>query len=135
MKRMFLTIMVISLSFIVSQTSCYAQNKSEVKTPEEMAAMETEKLGSLLHLEDWQLFYVDSTLQHNYANLQEELQKLQRSRVENTNIYMSIREKWMEKTDESFKKYFTEEQWDKYLRNMGRGRKDKEKSTQKKQKK
>lgn len=97
--------------------------------------METEKLGSLLHLEDWQLFYVDSTLQHNYANLQEELQKLQRSRVENTNIYMSIREKWMEKTDESFKKYFTEEQWDKYLRNMGRGRKDKEKSTQKKQKK
>lgn len=136
MKQKFLAIIVLSVSFFMSEGMSYAQSNQEIQTPEEIAALETEKLGELLKLEDWQMFYVDSTLQTNYTNLQAELKKLQQARVENTSIYRDVRDKWMDKTDASFKKYFTEEQWNKYLRSgVGGSRKEKEKRAQKNQRK
>ena len=40
---------------------------SSISDIEELVAEEAERLGNLLKLEDWQLFYVDSILQHDYA--------------------------------------------------------------------
>lgn len=92
------------------------QEEQKVQTPEEMAAKEADRLGDFLKLEYWQVFYVDSTLQHDYTALQEEMNKLQSARVENYDLYMSVRDKWFEQIDNTYKKIFSPEQWALYLK-------------------
>ncbi len=85
-------------------------------TPEEMAAKEADRLEQLLELEPWQVFYVDSTLQHDYAALQRELTELQKAKVENYDLYITIRDRWSDQIDRSYHRFFTEAQWAKYLK-------------------
>ena len=82
----------------------------------ERAEMEADRLQRVLDLEDWQVFYVDSTLKHDYPAMMAECEKLQASRVVNTSIYISVQDKWMEQIDMTYKKIFTEEQWAAYLK-------------------
>ncbi len=91
--------------------------EGKTMTPEDYAAKEAERLESLLALEGWQTFYVDSTLQHNYVGLQDELNELKSAKVDNYDLYQAVQDKWMEKTDSAFQKWFTPEQWSRYLKN------------------
>ena len=84
---------------------------------EELATQEADRLGALLELEDWQIFYVDSTLQHDYVALDTELKDLQKSKVGNTDIYVSVQDKWMQQIDDTFHKIFNEDQWATYQKN------------------
>ena len=78
--------------------------------------MEADRLQRLLDLEDWQTFYVDSTLKHDYAAMMAEYAQLQKAKVSNTSVYMSIQDKWRDKIDESFRKFLNDEQWEAYLK-------------------
>ena len=95
MKRL---LYIILSMLIFGSVNAFAQEQEEqkVQTPEEMAAKEADRLGDLLKLEYWQVFYVDSTLQHDFTALQDEMNKLQSVRVENYDLYMSVRDKWFE---------------------------------------
>lgn len=115
MKRL-LYIILSMLLFGSVNAIAQEQEEQKVQTPEEMAAKEADRLGDLLKLEYWQVFYVDSTLQHDYTALQEEMNKLQSARVENYDLYMSVRDKWFEQIDNTYKKIFTPEQWALYLK-------------------
>ena len=42
----------------------------------ELAEKEAERLGRVLQLEDWQVFYVDSTLVHDYQAMEQEIKDL-----------------------------------------------------------
>lgn len=108
---------LLSMLFFVS-VNAYAQEQGEQKqpTPEEMAAKEADRLADLLKLEYWQVFYVDSTLQHDYAAWQEEVKKLQAARVDNYDLYTITSDKWMEQIDKTYKKFFTQQQWAAYLK-------------------
>ena len=81
------------------------------------AEEEADRLQKLLDLEDWQVFYVDSTLKHDYPAMMAECDKLQASRVMNSSIYIAVQDKWMEQIDATYKKIFTPEQWAAYLKN------------------
>lgn len=118
MKALFLSGALAILSFFILAPGVYAQDKSQEKVPttEELAAEEAERLGNLLKLEDWQLFYVDSILQHDYAALKKEMEELKKYKVENYNLYILTQDKWMEQIYRSYKKYFNEAQWAAYLR-------------------
>ena len=83
----------------------------------ERAEMEADRLQKVLNLEDWQVFYVDSTLKHDYPAMMAECEKLQTSRVMNSSIYIAVQDKWMEQIDATYKKIFTPEQWAAYLKN------------------
>lgn len=83
----------------------------------ERAEMEADRLQKVLDLEDWQVFYVDSTLKHDYPAMMAECDKLQASRVMNSSIYIAVQDKWMEQIDATYKKIFTPEQWALYLKN------------------
>ena len=96
-----------------------AQDENKQPTPEEMAEKETERLEKALKLEDWQVFYVDSTLVHDYTAWMTELEGLRKARVENSDIYVSIQDKWMERIENAYRKFFTEEQWQEYLKQGG----------------
>lgn len=115
MKRL---LYIILSMLIFGSVNAFAQEQEEqkVQTPEEMAAKEADRLGELLKLEYWQVFYVDSTLQHDFTALQDEMNKLQSARVENYDLYMSVRDKWFEQIDNTYKKIFTTEQWALYLK-------------------
>ncbi|MDE6147511.1 MAG: hypothetical protein K2G18_05575 [Bacteroidales bacterium] len=80
------------------------------------AEQEADRLQRLLDLDDWQVFYVDSTLKHNYPAMLAELEELSSAKVSNSSMYLAIQDKWMGKTDSAYMKLFTEEQWRAYLK-------------------
>ena len=106
-----------------------AQNpEQQEKQMMEYIDQEVKRLTDILDLEYWQEFYVDSTLTHDYHAMSDELQKLQTAKVENTDLYLSIRDKWMEQIDVTYKRIFTDEQWKKYWKSGGqRAQKERDK--------
>ena len=70
----------------------------------------------LLGLEDWQTFYVDSILTHDYACLRTELKGLQAAKMSNSDVYQQVQDKWAEQVYVSMQKVLDEKQWDKYLK-------------------
>ena len=114
------------LAFGLSVFALRAQNQAP-QTPEqrekqllEFVDKEVTRLSDLLKLEYWQEFYVDSTLTHDYKAMTEELSQLQKARVENTDLYQAVQDKWAQQIDDTYKKYFTEEQWAKYWKLSGK---------------
>ena len=102
-----------------------AQNQ-QPQTPEEREKQllesidkETERLRDLLDLEYWQEFYVDSTLNHDLHARMDEMLQMQQAKVENTDLYQAVSDKWMEQIDRAYKSFFTEEQWNKYWKSGG----------------
>ena len=94
-----------------------AQNQ-QPQTPEqkekqllEFVDKEVQRLSGMLDLEYWQEFYVDSTLTHDYKAMTAELESFQRAKVENTDLYIAVQDKWAEQIDASYKRFFTPEQW------------------------
>ena len=96
----------------------FAQENSGQKEEnvDELAVKEAERLAELLKLEDWQVFYADSILRHDYGELHEEIKKLQLSHISQPDIYQRVQDKWMEKADNALEKVFTPAQWKKYLK-------------------
>ena len=97
------------------------QTKEDVeKQTLEYIDKEVQRLSTLLDLEYWQEFYVDSTLTHDLNALNEELMSMRVAKVENTDLYISVQDKWMEQIDKSYKRFFTPEQWAKYWKAGGK---------------
>ena len=93
---------------------------------------EVERLSSILDLEYWQEFYVDSTLNNNLHAMQKELMELQAAKVTNADMYSAAQDRWMESTYNAFNKFLTPEQWEKYLKNgAAREKKARDKRAQK----
>ena len=100
----------------------------------ERAQQEADRLQRILNLEDWQVFYVDSTLQHDLTAIMTEVRKLQAAKVNNASIYQDVQDKWLDQIDATYKKIFTEEQWSAYLRSgAGKAQKTREKRRMKTQ--
>lgn len=112
----YLYALILAFGLVFSSTELFAQQQ-EPPDFVELAANEAERLQTVLDLEDWQSFYIDSTLQHNYVKMDEEIKALSSSKVANASLYYSVQDKWMERTDSMYRTIFTEEQWEKYLKN------------------
>ena len=111
--------------FILSVFTAKAQNQ-QPQTPEqqekqllEYVDKEVQRLSTLLDLEYWQEFYVDSTLTHDLKAMTEEITKLRTAKVENADLYQDVQDKWMQQIDDNYKRYFTAEQWKKYWKSGG----------------
>ncbi len=124
MKQLF----TVALAFCLSAFALGAQNaggqQQDEKEKQEKQLMEyidkeVKRLSDQLDLEYWQEFYVDSTLTHDLTAMQEELTEFQKAKVGNTDLYQSVQDKWMEQIDNTYKRYFTEEQWKKYWKSTG----------------
>lgn len=90
--------------------------EEEIKQLREAVDKTVESYENLLDLEDWQSFYVDSILTHDYDALRLELKALRNAKVANTDIYVQAQDKWAEQIYNSLQKVFNEEQWTKYLK-------------------
>ena len=108
---------MLAAALLVGTVALRAQNQA-AQTPEqrekqllEWIDKEVKRLSDQLELEYWQEFYVDSTLTHDYHALQEELEELQKTKVGNADIYQRVQDKWMQQIDDSYHRFFNEEQW------------------------
>ena len=105
---------------MVSGVKASAQQNQGPDIYEQVQA-ETDRLQRVLDLEDWQAFYVDSTLTHDFTAMMAEYEKLQGSKVTNTSMYQAVQDKWMDQIDATYRKIFTDDQWKAYLK-AGAGR-------------
>ena len=105
------TVMLLGFSLEAS-----AQQKPEQPDIYEQAEMEADRLQRILDLEDWQVFYVDSTLKHDFPAMMAEMEKLQNSKVSNMMLYQAVQDKWWEQIDATYKRIFTPQQWAAYLK-------------------
>lgn len=102
--------------FSVSSWTASAQQQPEKMDLNQMAEQEADKLQKLLDLEDWQVFYVDSTLKHDLPAMMEEYENLRSAKVSNTSLYQDVQDKWMDRIDASYRKIFNDTQWAAYLK-------------------
>ena len=119
---------IVAAALLLGAPALLAQNQNQNQlTPEEQKLKqrmeyidnEVKRLSDQLNLEYWQEFYVDSTLTHDLAAMQDELEDLQKTKVNNTAIYQSVQDKWMQQIDDTYKRFFNEEQWKKYWKSTG----------------
>lgn len=97
----------------------FAQSMSpedEQKQLREAIELQLDNYTKLLDLEYWQVFYVDSIMTHDYEAMTAELKDLQESKVTNTSAYQMVQDKWAEQMYNSYRKVFTDSQWQKYLK-------------------
>ena len=94
-------ILFAAITLVISFGTAFAQQ--ETMTPEEkekklteLIQQQVEKLETSLKLEDWQTFYADSILTHDYHALQEELDALQDAKVSNRDLYTKASDKIIE---------------------------------------
>ena len=106
---------VVLLAFL-KPVGLSAQEQQKPVDVYQMAETEADRLQKVLDLEDWQVFYVDSTLKHDYPAMVAESDKLRASKVSNVMMYMAVQDKWMEKIDAAYKRIFNPQQWAAYLK-------------------
>ena len=112
----------ISLAVVLASVFlAFASFGLSAQTPEppdmnQIAEDEADRLQRILELEDWQVFYVDSTLKHDLSAIMSEYEELQSSKVGNVSMYQAVQDKWMDQIDATYKRIFTEEQWKAYLK-------------------
>ena len=116
--------------FVFTCLTAYAQQQPEKPDVYEQAEMEADRLQRILDLEDWQLFYVDSTLKHDFPAMMADYEELQKSMVANTSLYQAVQDKWMDQIDATYRKIFTDEQWAAYLK-QGAGKAQKARAKRK----
>lgn len=104
------------ICFLAGSFTASAQQQEKQPELWEQAEAEANRLQKLLDLDDWQVFYVDSTLKHDLPAMMAEYDKLSSSKVSNTMLYQTVHDKWMEQIDATYKKIFSPEQWAAYLK-------------------
>ena len=105
----------VAFMFMMINGAAYAQQQEQPDIYEQ-AEMEADRLQRVLDLEDWQVFYVDSTLKHDFPAMMAEYEQLRNAKVGNTSMYQDVRDKWLDQIDATYKRIFTEEQWAAYLK-------------------
>jgi hypothetical protein len=111
----FVHMALLAVLFVAAATQVKAQEPEKMDIFQQAEA-EADRLQRVLDLEDWQVFYVDSTLKHDLPAMMAEYEKLRSAKVTNTSIYYATQDKWMEKIDASYRKIFNESQWAAYLK-------------------
>lgn len=105
------------LLFLLLSSQLVAQQQEQPpKSPAEMASIQADDMQKQLKLNDAQVFYVDSILQHNYTAVSAEFEKMKKAGIQSPENYMKVQKMWNEKTEDAFKKVLTEEQFIYYLK-------------------
>ena len=108
--------MLVAVLLLVSVFNASAQQPEKQPDIYEQAEQEADRLQRVLGLEDWQVFYVDSTLKHDFPAMMAEYDKLRAAKVSNMTLYQNVQDKWMEKIDSSYMRIFNAQQWAAYLK-------------------
>ena len=115
MKKALFLIITANLLLLAGAPRAFAQEPQEPDI-DKIVSNQIENLTKTFKLDEIQVFYVDSILNHDYKAMQAELKVLQDQKVSNTDMYYDIQYKWQDSIYEAFQKIFDEDQWAKYLK-------------------
>lgn len=132
MKKRLLTLFT---TIFLATLTTFAQQQDAPKSVEEVAMEEAIRLEKKLNLEPHQAFYIDSILQHDMKAMDNEMQALRSSGMQDFRHYEDVRTRWIEQMKNSFQKVLTEEQYIIYLKDVGLYAKEKKKKDKEKKKK
>lgn len=90
--------------------------EEELKQLREAVDRQVDNYTNILKLEDWQVFYLDSILTHDFDAMRLELKELRDAKISNADAYTRAQDKWAEQIYNSLQGVFNEEQWAKYLK-------------------
>ena len=116
MKLKVLMVVFAAMFILLASQGVASAQQPEAPDIYEQAEMEADRLQRILDLEDWQTFYVDSTLKHDLPAMIAESEQLRASKVANVSMYQEVRDKWWDQIDATYKKIFTQDQWAAYLK-------------------
>ena len=118
MKKILFAALCLLISFGTTTLAQEQQMSAEEKEKkmDEFVQQQVEKLETNLKLEDWQTFYADSILNHDYRALQAELDALTEAKVANRDLYTMASDKWAEQIYNAMHAILNEEQWARYLK-------------------
>lgn len=114
MKQFLQTLFAATLLFAAAPLAS-AQEPQEPDM-DKIIESQLENLTRMFKLDEVQVFFVDSILQHNFPAMTAEFEESRKSGATNGETYQAISDKWMAATDEAFERLFTEEQWKKYMK-------------------
>ena len=115
MKKIILILAICALPVMLLAQEQKSPKEREKEFYEAIEA-QINQLTEQLELEDWQIFYVDSILTHDYNALREELKGLREAKISNSDTYQRVQDKWAEQIYNSLHKIMNEDQWSKYLK-------------------
>ncbi|MBR1538106.1 MAG: hypothetical protein IJ636_01215 [Bacteroidales bacterium] len=129
MKRFQFAILAAVLLF--AAVPCTWAQQPQEPDMDQIINSQLENLTRSFKLDEVQVFFVDSVLQHNFPAMTQEFEDTRRTGASNQETYQIISDKWMAATDEAFQRIFTEEQWAKYLKSSyGKEKKRRDKRIQ-----
>ena len=116
MKLNICTKVMAAAVFMLAASVMASAQQQETLDIYEQAEAEADRLQRVLDLEDWQVFYVDSTLKHDFPAMMAEFEQLRGAKISNRSMYQDVQDKWMDRIDATYKRIFTPEQWAAYLK-------------------
>ena len=127
--------LLLALALSVPAFAQEQEPQDQEKKLRESIEASLEKYEKTLELEYWQVFYLDSIMTHDYGAMMKELESKSKAKVENSDIYIQVQDKWNEQMYNSFRKVLNEDQWNKYLKQgAAREKKARDKRQEKKNK-
>ena len=110
-----ITLLLAAVALLLATPAAHAQEAQEPDL-DKIINTQLDNLTRSFKLDEVQVFFVDSILQHNYRALNEEFEQTRKTGASNADTYQLISDKWMAATDAALERFFTEEQWAKYLK-------------------
>ncbi len=115
MKKIILILAICALPVMLLAQEQKSPKEREKEFYEAIEA-QINQLTEQLELEDWQIFYVDSILTHDYKAMQQEIESMSAAKYANSDLFYGVQDKWMEQMYQSLRKVFDDKQWTKYLK-------------------
>ncbi len=115
MKKIILILAICALPVMLLAQEQKSPKEREKEFYEAIEA-QINQLTEQLELEDWQIFYVDSILTHDYKAMQREIESMSAAKYANSDLFYGVQDKWMEQMYQALRKVFDDKQWAKYLK-------------------
>jgi hypothetical protein len=115
MKKIILILAICALPVMLLAQEQKSPKEREKEFYEAIEA-QINQLTEQLELEDWQIFYVDSILTHDYKAMQQEIESMSAAKYANSDLFYGVQDKWMEQMYQALRKVFDDKQWTKYLK-------------------
>ena len=114
MNRLF-QILLLAAALLLSVPAARAQEPQQPDI-DQIIANQNDNLTRTFKLDEVQVFFVDSILQYNYHAMNEAFEEARKTGASNADTYQAISDQWMQATDEAFQRFFTKDQWNKYMK-------------------
>ncbi len=115
MKKIILILAICALPVMLLAQEQKSPKEREKEFYEAIEA-QINQLTEQLELEDWQIFYVDSILTHDYKAMQRDIEAMSAAKYANSDLFYGVQDKWMEQMYQALRKVFDDKQWAKYLK-------------------